>query len=184
MIANSPHTAAVETAEPPASSFTRPRAVRIASLEPALDLAWIVIGGALSVYAWKLGAWGASGPDSGFVPLVAGVLIALCGGLLLLERARHPPAPRGPAASEPFWSEDGAWTRVCALVAGLVVLVLLVRYAGFITASALMMPVLMRLIEKRSWWFAIGVGLAATAGVHVVFAKLLGMSMPRGPWGF
>jgi putative tricarboxylic transport membrane protein len=184
MSSKSPHPAVTETAELPATPFARSEAVRLASLEPALDVAWIVIGSALCVYAWKLGAWSASGPDSGFVPLIAGAVITLCGGLLLLQRAQHPPASQGTTASEAFWTEEGAWRRVCALVAGLVVLVLLVRYAGFITASALMMPVLMRLIEKRSWWFAIGVGLAATAGVHLVFAKLLGMSMPRGPWGF
>lgn len=175
---------------PPARSG----AIRIASLEPVLDVVWIVVGVALCVQAWRLGAWSANGPDSGFVPLVAGALIAACAGLLVVRRAM---APARRASNDPdtadtadatdaelFWAERGAWARVCALVAGLVALVLLVRFAGFITASALMMPVLTRLIEKRSWWFAIGIGLAATAAVHVVFTRLLGMSMPRGPWGF
>ena len=161
----------------PANADSTGAGLQLAQIEPLINLAWVGGGIALCVYARSLGVWGANGPESGFFPLIAGALVLLCGALLLLQR--RPAAP-----PESFWPEPGSARRVCALVAGLVAMVLLVRYAGFIAASVVMMPILLRLVEKRSWWYAIAVGLVATAGVHIVFVKLLGMVMPRGPLGF
>jgi putative tricarboxylic transport membrane protein len=151
---------------------------QLARIEPLINMAWIAAGAGLCVYARRLGVWGSSGPDSGFFPMIAGALVLLCGVLLLLLQRR------AASASEPFWPEPGSARRVCALVAGLVALVLLVRYAGLVAAAIVMMPILLRLVEKRSWPYAIVVGLVATAAVHTVFVRLLGMVMPRGPWGF
>lgn len=121
-----------------------------------------------------------SGPDSGFFPMLAGVIV-LAGGiaqLLTTTRRRHS------AEDLPFWDNAGAPRRVLTLLTGIVALILLTRYAGFIVASLTMLPFLLRQVEKRSWLYAITVAVIATIAVHVLFVKLLGMQMPRGPLGF
>ncbi len=152
--------------------------VRLERLEPFLNAAWVAAGAGLCVYAWTLGAWGPSGPDSGFFPLLAGALILACGLAMLLRPALAP-------ARGPFWTpEPGAARRVLLLIAGVAALVLLVRWAGFVIASLVTMPLLLQLVERRRWWYALLVGVIATAVVHVVFTRMLGMLMPRGPFGF
>ena len=152
--------------------------VTVAPFETPLNLFWILLGVALCVYSGRLGVFGPSGPDSGFFPMLAGAMIALAGALLLLQKGSRV------AKDTTFWSERGGAARVCSLVFGMFVLVLLTRYLGFLAASVLMMPILMRLIEKRSMWYAVVVGLCTTAAVQMVFIYLLGMRMPRGPFGF
>lgn len=166
----------------------------LSRIEPWIDIVWVAGGLTLCLYAQRLGAWGPSGPDSGFFPMVAGAIV-LTGGvaqLLGVSRRRHrrdaaDPARRahpGAVDDPPFWDEPGASRRVLALLAGMVALILLVRHAGFIVAALATMPFLLRQVEKRSWPYAIAVAVIATAAVHVLFGKLLGMQMPRGPWGF
>ena len=153
---------------------------RVSRLEPAVDIMWVAIGLYLCLYSQTLGVWGPSGPDSGFFPMAAGALVLVCGVSQLLGARRRNRGEYDP----PFWEGPGASRRVIALVAGMVALVVLVRHAGFVIASLVMMPFLLRLVEKRSWRYAVTVGIVTTLAVHVVFGKLLGMQMPRGPWGF
>jgi hypothetical protein len=147
-------------------------------MEVPLNLLWIALGIALCVYSAQLGVMGPSGPDSGFFPMMAGALIAGSGLLLLLQKGSRVPA------GTPFWLDGSAARRVSALIVGMFALILLTRYLGFLIASVVMIPVLMRLIEKRSIAYAIVVGLCTTAAVQLVFIYLLGMRMPRGLFGF
>jgi len=156
------------------------RGPALSRLEPWVDIAWIAVGSILCFYASRLGVWGPSGPDSGFFPMISGAIILVGGGVQLLAARRPRPAAEDP----PFWDQAGASRRVLALLAGMVALILLVRYAGFVIASLAMMPFLLRQVEKRSWLYAVTVAIVATAIVHLLFGKLLGMQMPRGPLGF
>lgn len=152
----------------------------VSGLEHWINIAWLIGGSILCVYAWKLNVWGHSGPDSGFFPMIAGVIILL-GGLIQWAGMRM---SRVPVDDQPFWERSGASRRVLTLLAGIVLLLVLIRYAGFIVAALLTMPFLIRQVEKRSWLYAIVVGVIATLTVHAVFGQLLGMHMPRGLLGF
>ena len=170
----------IDTPDTAGAASTSGRGAALSRLEPWVDIAWVAVGSVLCFYAQRLGVWGPSGPDSGFFPLIAGALI-LAGGIVQLLGARR---RRRVDDDPPFWDQAGASRRVLALLAGMVALILLVRYAGFIVASLAMMPFLLRQVEKRSWWYAAAVAVVATAAVHLLFGKLLGMPMPRGPLGF
>lgn len=87
-------------------------------------------------------------------------------------------------AAHHFWAEKGSSRRVGMVMGGLMLMTLLMWFAGFIIAALIMMPLLLRAIEQRSWLFVIVVGFASTASAYLLFNTLLGTLLPRSPWGF
>src|SRR5262249_38168017 len=54
-----------------------------AMFERALNTFWILLGAAAAAYAWTLGLIGASGPESGLFPFLAGLIILVAGAVPL-----------------------------------------------------------------------------------------------------
>src|SRR5215831_9700793 len=79
--------------------------------ERALNAFWILLGAAAAAYAWTLGLIGASGPESGLFPFLAGLIIMGAGVVLLLRSASENTAPDFPRG-------DALW-RVLGVIAGL-----------------------------------------------------------------
>src|SRR5262245_12158407 len=82
-----------------------------AMFERALNAFWILLGAAAAAYAWTLGLIGASGPESGLFPFLAGLIIMGAGAVLLLRPASENIAPDFPRG-EALW-------RVLGVIAGL-----------------------------------------------------------------
>jgi putative tricarboxylic transport membrane protein len=146
--------------------------------EPLLNLFWILCGIAICIYSFRLGVFGPSGPDSGFFPMLAGAVMTLAGVALLFTRGARVETTRH------FWPEQASARRVSMVLGGLILMTLLTRFAGFLTAAVIVMPLLLRAIEGRSWRFAITVGVVSAGIVFFLFDTLLGTLLPRGPWGF
>ena len=53
--------------------------------ERALNVFWILLGGAAAAYAWTLGLVGPSGPDSGLFPFISALIVMGAGVVLLLR---------------------------------------------------------------------------------------------------
>lgn len=144
--------------------------------ERALNTFWIFLGAATAAYAWTLGIVGPSGPESGLFPLIAALIIMGAGIVLLWlpsSRATAPDFPRGAALG-----------RVLGVLAGLALMVIAIPYLGFAVAGAIMMIVLLRTVEKTSWGGLIALALASVVTVVWLFGHVLGMALPRGPWGW
>lgn len=145
-------------------------------LERGLNVFWIVLGAAVAVHAWKIGITGPSGPESGFFPLIAGVIMAGAGFTLLVRRAS--------AARAPEWPRGAALARVAGVVVAIALMAVGMDYLGFVVASAMTMMVLLRTIERSSWAGSIALAVGSVAGVAWLFGHMLGMPLPRGPWGW
>lgn len=144
--------------------------------ERGFNVFWIALGAAAAAHAWHTGLAGPSGPESGLFPFIAGAIIAGAGLTLLLRptaAARAPQWPRGPALG-----------RVAGVVAGLAVMAVGVNYLGFVVASAVTMMVLLRTIERSSWLESVSLAIGSVAVVAWLFGQVLGMPLPRGPWGW
>lgn len=74
--------------------------------------------------------------------------------------------------------------RVAGVIAGLAVMAVGVDYLGFVVASAVTMMVLLRTIERSSWIGSISLAIGSVAVVAWLFGQVLGMPLPRGPWGW
>lgn len=145
-------------------------------IERALNAFWILLGAAAAAYAWTLGLFGPSGPESGLFPLIAGLIVMGTGVVLLVRpdtRASAPGFPRG-----------AGLRRVLGVVAGLAFMALALPYAGFAVTGALAMVILVRTAGGSGWPGAIVLAAASVALVIWLFGHMLGMALPRGPWGW
>jgi hypothetical protein len=144
--------------------------------ERALNTFWIVLGAAAATYAWTLGVTGPSGPDSGLFPLIAALIIMGAGVVLLFQRsslAVAPDFPRGAA----LW-------RVGGVIVGLALLAIGIPYLGFAITGAVTMLILLRTVEQSGWVVSVVLAVASVVLVVWLFGHILGMALPRGPWGF
>ena len=144
--------------------------------ERALNVFWILLGAATAAHAWTIGLAGPSGPDSGLFPLLAGLIVAGAGAALLCLPSHR--------AVAPAWPRGAALARVLGVVAGLALMAGAIPYLGFAAASAVTMLVLLRTVERSSWIGSIALTVGTVAGVMWLFGHVLGMPLPRGPWGW
>ena len=142
--------------------------------ERTLNVFWIVFGAASAAYAWSLGMVGPAGPESGLFPFIASIIVSGAGIVLLLRRAVVAPNfPRG----------EGLW-RVLGVILGLMVMAAGMPYLGFSVTSFITMIILLRTVDQSSWLGAIALAFASTVSVFWLFGQMLGMALPRGPWGW
>lgn len=144
--------------------------------ERALNVFWILLGAAAAAAAWNIGLTRPSGPESGLFPFIAGLIIAGAGIVMLLKPST--------AAEAPEWPRGGARGRVAGVVAGLAVMAACVPYLGFAVASVITMMVLLRTVEHASWIGSVALAVGSVAVTMWLFGNLLGMPLPRGPWGW
>jgi len=134
--------------------------------ERALNALWILLGAAAATYAWTLGLIGASGPESGLFPFLAGLIIMGAGVVLLLRPLSEHIAPD------------------FGVIAGLAFMAISIPFLGFAVAGFITMVILLHTVEKSSWWFSLALALVAIVVVVWLFGRILGMALPRGPWGW
>lgn len=145
-------------------------------LERGLNAFWILLGAAAAAASWSLGIVGSAGPESGFFPLIAALIVLGAGVLLFVRkdtRAHAVDLPRGAALG-----------RILGVVAGLALMALAMPFLGFAVTGTLTMIVLLRTVEQTSWPGSIALAVASSAAVVSLFGHVLGMALPRGPWGW
>jgi hypothetical protein len=142
-------------------------------LERALNAFWILLGAGAAWHAWTLGLTGPSGPESGLFPLMAALIVMGAGLALSMRVPLDPKLPRG-----------AALRRVAGVIAGLAVMAAALPYAGFAVTGAITMLVLLRTAGGSSWLESLVLSLASVGAVLWIFGHVLGMILPRGPWGW
>ena len=137
--------------------------------ERALNIFWILLGGAAAAYAGTLGLVGSSGPDSGLFPFISALIVMGAGVVLLLRSPGEAVAALG---------------RVLGVAAGLAFMAVSIPYLGFAVAGFITMIILLRAVEKSGWVFSIALAFISVVVVVWLFGRVLGMTLPRGPWGW
>lgn len=145
-------------------------------MERVLNAFWILLGAAAGVYAWTLGLTGPSGPESGLFPLICALIIMGAGVLLFVRPSTRATGFEFPRAA--------ALRRIAGIVAGLAFMAIALPYAGFALTGALTMMILLRTTGDTGWLASIALALASVALVLWLFGYVLGMTLPRGPWGW
>lgn len=145
-------------------------------IERLVNLTWILLGGGAAALSWRIGLTGPYGPDSGLFPFIAGVLVCAGGVGLMLSRAS--------AASVLEWPDRAGWKRIGGVLAGLAFMAASIPYLGFTVAGVITMLILLRTVEHSSWGSSILLAVVSVAVTLGLFGYLLGLQLPRGPWGF
>jgi putative tricarboxylic transport membrane protein len=113
------------------------------------------------------------------VPLPVGVLLGVVGAALLVQaRAQLSTASRQPTGP------PRAGLRLLGMVVTLVAFAVLLPLLGYVVSSAALFVAAAMLLGAPGFWRTVGYGWALAAIVFLVFDRLIGLSLPTGPWGF
>jgi putative tricarboxylic transport membrane protein len=113
------------------------------------------------------------------VPLPIGVLLGVVGAALLVQsRAQL----RG-ASRESTW-QPRAGLKLLAMIVALVAFAVLLPVLGYVVSSAALFVAAAMLLGAPHFWRTVAYGWALAAIVFLVFDRLIGLSLPTGPWGF
>ena len=151
---------------------------------------WIgvgVLGAGVALSAPVYGVFGEQGRiGPGFVPLVAGGVLAVLAGVLLHRQLRDPaPAGGGEAGTDDFGrtAAERSWIlrRVFVL---LPVTVLAVPVLGMVVAFGALVLVISTWLEGRRPVPSAVFAVSAAAAVWLIFAVVLSVPLPTGIFGF
>ena len=111
-------------------------------------------------------------PDSGFFPLSLAVMLAMLSALIVF--ASRLPGARATAPAS--WQGAG---RVALVVAALVAYVAVLNQLGYLLASALVMLLYLRGLERVGWGASLAITIVSVAASYVLFRRL-GVPLPAG----
>lgn len=140
---------------------------------------WIAIGSAIAVGAYNLGLGALNRPGPGLFPFVIGLGIALLSLSIAAGAFRTAKASTTATATEPAH----AWA-VIAVVAALIFYTVALERIGFMLCTVLFLITLLTVLGRSSWLIAGTVSAGITVGSYLIFAKLLKINLPVGPFGF
>jgi putative tricarboxylic transport membrane protein len=139
----------------------------VAKGELALALVFVALGGLWVAKALRMSLWDGFAPDSGFLPLIYGFLLA---GLALAVVARLVLAG-APAA-------EGDVRKPLLVLAVLIAAVSALPFAGFALSVFLLLAFLYAVVERLPVVTSLLVSAAITGGLYLVFKTWLGVPLP------
>lgn len=128
-----------------------------------------VIAGSLQLNT----GWGATGPQSGYVPLRLGVLLAIVSALLLLQAVRVP-------GDEPFATGEQL-RRSLSLFLPTVVMAVAMAFLGIYLTGAVYLAYMARRHGGLSLPRAVALGIVSTLLFFAVFELWFGVPLAKGP---
>jgi hypothetical protein len=142
-----------------------------------LPLAVLVAAGLFLWQAAALPRGTAAKPGAGFYPFFVAVFACAVALVATVQAflGRSPALAQGPAL------EPDARRRVLASIAALAAFCLVLPWIGYPGAAFLFVTFVLSQLGSR-WTSALAIGVASAAITHYLFAVLLDVPLPRGPW--
>ncbi|MGZ6124979.1 MAG: tripartite tricarboxylate transporter TctB family protein [Myxococcales bacterium] len=140
-----------------------------------MALGVIAFAVAVMVQAAVVGAtWVDGQAGAGFFPFWLGVLLVVCGAIVLVQAART-----SPGGAKFFHDRTGLMSvvKVTATAAGMLALTYLI---GFRLASIAYLFVYLRFIGKHRWPAVIVMSLLIPISGYYLFERVLQVALPRG----
>ena len=144
-------------------------------LARAVPLVLLVVAAIYLTLAVRLPFGTAARPGAGFYP----VIVALFAVAVALAATAG--AFRGGRGTEAVELAPDARRRVAISVAALIVFCLVLPWIGYPAAAFGFVAVVLRYLGAR-WMTALLAGVLSSAGSYGIFAVLLDVPLPRGPW--
>jgi putative tricarboxylic transport membrane protein len=144
-------------------------------LARAVPLVLLVVAAIYLALAVRLPFGTAARPGAGFYPVIV-ALFAIAVAL-----AATAGAFRGARGAEVVELAPDARRRVAISVAALIVFCLVLPWIGYPAAAFGFVAVVLRYLGAR-WTTALLAGVLSSAGSYGIFAVLLDVPLPRGPW--
>ena len=148
----------------------------VARLVPAVVL---VAAGLYLLQALKLPLGSTARPGAGFYPVAVAVFACIVGLVATAQAFMTPPAAGRAVVADP--DAPAVRRRVAITTLALVGFCFVMPWIGYpLTAAAFVIAVLRGL--GSLWSSAVAIGVASALVSHYLFAVLLDVPLPRGPW--
>jgi putative tricarboxylic transport membrane protein len=146
-------------------------------LARAVPLVLLAAAGTYLILALRLPFGAAARPGAGFYPVIVAVFAIVVA--LAATASAFRSAPRTEADTPPL--DAAARRRVLISVVALAAFCLALPWIGYPAAACAFVAVVLRYLGAR-WTTAVLAGLLSAAGSYGLFAGLLDVPLPRGPW--
>jgi putative tricarboxylic transport membrane protein len=144
-------------------------------LARAVPLVLLVVVGVYLTLALRLPFGTAARPGPGFYPVIIGMLA------VVVALAATASAFRGVRSAVVVELDHASRRRVVISVVALVAFCLCLPWVGYPAAAFAFVAVVLRYLGAR-WTTALITGVLSSAGSYGIFAALLDVPLPRGPW--
>jgi putative tricarboxylic transport membrane protein len=145
---------------------------------------WTIVG------SLELGYWTQIGPGAGFFPLWLAVLLGAMSTVWLIQQLRArsappesandplPESPEAQAMEGPAHEEPLQLKMVFAILASLLAVTALLEVLGFQLSMLLFLLFQLKVLARRGWALSVGLAVAGSFGVFVVFTQFLTVTLP------
>ncbi len=137
---------------------------------------FFLLGLAVCYFSWKIGLGSPAKPGPGFMPFLAGLLLAALSFVLVIQVLLSRTAPT--------WETKILWKNILAVLAAMVAYGLLLDKIGFVLITFAFVVILMKVIEPQSWLRAVLGGAISSLASYLLFETLLKSQLPRSFLGF
>lgn len=144
-------------------------------LARAVPLVLLVAAGVYLTLALRLPFGAAARPGAGFYPVFVAVFA------IVVALAATASAYRSAPGTVAIELDAASRRRVVISVVALVAFCLALPWIGYPVAALAFVTVILRYLGGR-WTTALLTGVLSSAGSYVLFAVLLDVPLPRGPW--
>lgn len=141
------------------------------------DLVWISFAVAVCLGGLKLGFGSFHSPQAGFMPFLAGLLLAVLAladlGQGLLNKWKRD------KSDKVIWA-DIHWGKLLITLGALILYTYLFSTLGFLIGTFLLLLFLYQIMERRSWGIVLTASAVTTVLFYLVFKIGLDSQLPRG----
>jgi hypothetical protein len=145
----------------------------------ALPAVVLAVAGFYLIQALKLPLGTTARPGAGFYPAVVAVFACIVGLAATVQAFRAPATVAPETVDDP--EAVGRHRRVLATTLALAGFCLAMPWIGYPIAACAFVIVALRGLGSR-WVSALTIGVLSAVGSHYLFAVLLDVPLPRGPW--
>ena len=144
--------------------------------EVVVGTAVVVVGAIVVLEANRLGAgWGPSGPQPGFFPRLAAVVMVGHAVLAMVQAIRS-------GASKPLFESAGQCREVLKVGGPIVAAVGAIGFVGFYIMTALYMALFALWYGRYRWYVAAALGIALPVLLFLTFERGFKISLPKSMW--
>jgi putative tricarboxylic transport membrane protein len=137
---------------------------------------FLILGLGVCFFSWKIGLGSPAKPGPGFMPFLAGLLLAALSFVLSVQVLF--------SWTMPNWETKIQWKNILSVLAAMVAYGLLLDEIGFVLVTFAFVVLLMKVIEPQSWKRAILGGAISSLASYLLFETLLKSQLPRSFLGF
>jgi putative tricarboxylic transport membrane protein len=148
--------------------------------ERIVSVIWLIVGGAVMHTSYGLGFGSGGEPGSGFLPMIAGGFICAMAVIVYIQTYKNKKMAESRFADH--WRGTD-WHRAVILVLLTIAFISLIEVLGYFVTSILLLVIIMKALEKLSWFKSIFIPIVTVTLTYLLFTSMLDTNMPRGVLG-